>query len=660
MANLVEIIIQAVDKASKNLKDITKSADDMGKQMKATGILMTAAGAAIVGTMTAVTVKWASAGQEIKELADKTGFSTEALSEFKHAADLSGTSLSGLETAIKRMQVVITDSKNATSASAKSLQTLGLSYQKLKDLTPEQQFEAIANAVADITDPTLKAAAAVDIFGRAGTDMLPMLADGSQGLEDMKKEAHDLGVVFSAEAAEKAKDFMDSITNLKTALAGLGSKIAEILAPILTKLLTKVTDIIKSVIAWTQKHPALTSAITKVTFAIGALLLAVGSFITVCVVVQRIAPLVGAAFHTMLGPIGLITLAISGLVIGITALVDHFGANARALEEVKAKTKELGDTLVSDLGTAMRQAITNATEMADKQKGAIQSVIDYIKGIQTEGMELIPEDVLAKIREIRPDLAADLDTIQNGIKDTHAAYDLLTDDITKTKIADIQLKLGNADLTDEERASLLNELGVLLSDEAKRLIEKNAPDLVGILEQQQKDIDTALATQISSWQEHWNEINKGWDGTLAYLRDTVIPEMNQAVKDGLIDQDVLDTVNQKMNDLVTSTETATAKANKAVTSPWWAALNPLLAGIGAIGTIKSKLQGFQKGGIVPGPVGSPVPILAHGGERVLAAGAVGGNNFYISEMVVREEADIYRIARELFRLQRTKESLRGI
>jgi hypothetical protein len=292
--------------------------------------------------------------------------------------------------------------------------------------------------------------------------------------------------------------------------------------------------------------------------------------------------------------------------------------------------------------------------MATGQKNAIQSVIDYIKDIQTAGMELIPEDVLAKIKEIRPDLAADLETIQNGIKDTHAAYDLLTDDITKTKIADIQLKLRNADLTDEERASLLNELGVLLSDEAKRLIEKNAPDLVGILEQQQKDIDTALATQISSWQGHWDEINKGWDGTLAYLRDTIIPEMNQAVKDGLIDQSVLDTVNQKMNDLMASTTTVTAKVNRS---------NPNLVGL------KDWFlnnMGFQKGGIITRPtlamVGEkgpeaiiPLNSLSRGGSDTPGKTIITGNNFY-----VREEADIYRIARELYRLQQAKLALKGI
>ena len=654
MANVLQIIIQAEDRASKQLAGVSRSLGTMSQQLKVTGIALTAVGAAITGTMVAMTVKWASIGDEIAKLAQKTGFSTEALSELRHAAELSNTSLSSLETAIKRMQVVIIEAKNKTSAAAKSLHDLGLSYDELKDLTPEKQFEAITNALADIVDPTLKAALAVDTFGRSGTDLLPMLVDGSAGLNAMKKEAHDLGVVFSAEAAKKAEAFKDSITKLKAAITGISGEIAKTLAPILTKLLTFITNVIKSITDWTQKHPALTDAITKVAFAIGVLTLAVGSFILVCITVQKIAPLVGAAFHTMLGPIGLITGAISLLVIGVTALISHFGETGRAMEALKTKTKELGDTIISDLGGATRQAITDAMTMAEGQKGAIQSVIDYIKDIQTAGMELIPEDVLAKIREIRPDLAADLETIQQGVRDTNAAYDLLTDDITKARVAQIRIELDKPTLTEEqkvilgltktpleiaalgltaqEKAALLSELGTLLSGEAKRLIEKNAPDLVSILEEQQTDIDTALEIQISSWQTHWDAINKGWDGTLANLRDVVIPAMNDAIEKELLPQELIDEISGRMDELLADTEKIEAKANTITKSPWWAALSPLLAGIGAIESIKQlfqgKVPGFQHGGIATKPTLGifgekgpealiPLPDLPRGGVTIV-------------------------------------------
>lgn len=44
-------------------------------------------------------------------------------------------------------------------------------------------------------------------------------------------------------------------------------------------------------------------------------------------------------------------------------------------------------------------------------------------------------------------------------------------------------------------------------------------------------------------------------------------------------------------------------------------------GVSAIGNI---IPEFQRGGVVPGNIGQPVPILAHGGERVIPANRAGG------------------------------------
>ena len=57
-------------------------------------------------------------------------------------------------------------------------------------------------------------------------------------------------------------------------------------------------------------------------------------------------------------------------------------------------------------------------------------------------------------------------------------------------------------------------------------------------------------------------------------------------------------------------------------------------------------------GIIPGIPGTPIPAVVHAGEFI--GQGVGGdiiNNFYISELVVREDADVPRIAEELKKLQ---------
>ena len=41
-------------------------------------------------------------------------------------------------------------------------------------------------------DPTLRAALAMEVFGKSGTRLLPLLADGAKGLEEYQRKAREV------------------------------------------------------------------------------------------------------------------------------------------------------------------------------------------------------------------------------------------------------------------------------------------------------------------------------------------------------------------------------------------------------------------------------------------------------------------------------------
>ncbi len=86
------------------------------------GKAMVVVGTAITGALSVMTVQWAKAGDEVAKLADKTGLSVETLSELRHAANLSGSSLASFETDIKRMQSTIIDARDNLSTAVRTLQ----------------------------------------------------------------------------------------------------------------------------------------------------------------------------------------------------------------------------------------------------------------------------------------------------------------------------------------------------------------------------------------------------------------------------------------------------------------------------------------------------------------------------------------------------------
>ena len=221
-----------------------------GNQMKKIGKVAAVAGAAVVGAVGMMVKSYVKAGDEVHKMALRTGFSTEKLSELKYAAEISGASLETLEKGVKKMAKTILDASKSGGALAtyvRAFEQIGLTAEELIDLSPEDQFDKIARAIASVENPTIRAARAQDIFGRAGTALLPLFAEGAEGLDKLRKKAHELGIVFDQEAANKAAALNDAITSLKGSITGVSRGIAGELVPTLRVLVDTVTEVMVDV-----------------------------------------------------------------------------------------------------------------------------------------------------------------------------------------------------------------------------------------------------------------------------------------------------------------------------------------------------------------------------------------------------------------------------
>ena len=230
-------------------------------KFKSMGRTMTVAGAAIVASMGLMIKKYATAGDEVHKMALRTGFATETLSELKYAAEISGGSLTSLEKGVKKMSKSLTDASIGLETYVRSFDRIGLSVEELMALSPEDQFMKIADGIASLESPTLRAATAQEIFGRAGTELLPLFAAGADGMADLRDKAKELGYSFDQEAADGAARLVDAQTTLKTAMSGLGIAISQNLAPALSNLIEGFGDTIAKVSDWIKEHPKLTEII---------------------------------------------------------------------------------------------------------------------------------------------------------------------------------------------------------------------------------------------------------------------------------------------------------------------------------------------------------------------------------------------------------------
>ncbi len=265
-----------LDKADKQVGGF---AGTIKKHSRAIGIGMAAIGTAILAAGALSVKQFAKMGDEVQKMALRTGFSTEALSELRHAAQLSGASLAGLEKASRTLSGAILDAGFGLETYKRAFAAIGLTYEDLAKLSPEEQFLRVMDALAGVEDETVKAAIATDLFGRAGTQLLPMLVNGAEGLADMRQEAHDLGIVFDQEAANKAAAFNDALTKLKGSVSGVMMEVGSLLVDALKPLIDDATEVIKKVTDWADEHPGLTKVIVNTGIAIGGLLLVMGTLI---------------------------------------------------------------------------------------------------------------------------------------------------------------------------------------------------------------------------------------------------------------------------------------------------------------------------------------------------------------------------------------------
>jgi hypothetical protein len=168
-------------------------------------------------------------------MAQRTGIAVESLSLLVPAAELSAVSTEKFEAGLKKLAAGMLEAATGSEASAQNFDALGVAVQNqdgtLRD--SEQVLLDLADRFQAMPDGAEKAALAVDIFGKAGAEMIPFLNQGREGIGALKQEAAELGLQLSADTAAQAGNFNDALDKLKLATQSIGNQIIASLLPAL-------------------------------------------------------------------------------------------------------------------------------------------------------------------------------------------------------------------------------------------------------------------------------------------------------------------------------------------------------------------------------------------------------------------------------------------
>ncbi len=230
----IPVLNNAVANVGRSAMGLGRAVAGVGKTMLG---LAAAAGLSAAG-LSAAAQRYADATGAIGDLSEITGVSRERIQELNYAAQQMGSSAEGIDAAFRKMTITIGNAAKGDKTLKEMFAGLDIQLKNTNGTmkSSDELFDIFVNRISRIKNPALQAEAATKIFGKASLELLPLLREGTTGINKLATEGRRLGVVLSDSAVRAGEDFGDVLDDIKFAARGVFNTIGTQLVPTLTVL----------------------------------------------------------------------------------------------------------------------------------------------------------------------------------------------------------------------------------------------------------------------------------------------------------------------------------------------------------------------------------------------------------------------------------------
>ena len=227
-----------IDKLKKELGATEQAAQNSSKGFDMSfgkiGLAAGVAGAAVKAGMMAVEAATAAAsavvagfgqaidlGGELTDLSSRTGETAGNLLVLQRAFENSGVGAEKVGQSLNKLQKFMADAAAGGADQTATLNALGISMSDLAGKTPSEQMQVLAQKIAGISDPAQRARASMEIFGKSGGELLPLLNNFGGELDAARGQLGSMPDVMdrSARAMDDLGDSLDAIGKKTTEFA---------------------------------------------------------------------------------------------------------------------------------------------------------------------------------------------------------------------------------------------------------------------------------------------------------------------------------------------------------------------------------------------------------------------------------------------------------
>jgi hypothetical protein len=415
---------KGVRKLERSLGPLQRSMQKVGGAMTR-GITAPVLGAA--AALTALAVKSANYADEIDKMAIRTGLSTDTLQELRFATDQLGVSFSAVQTATDGLTRRLLQADEEGSKVADVMASIGVSVRDAAGefRSMDELFPDVISKLSGLRNETERNALAVKIFGGAASELTPLLNAGEEGLEQLTKQARQMGLVMSRDSIDALVRFKDQVSALKMQFGAASNEIGAAFVPLLTEhvipliqatLIPAMRGLAGMIARVTTAFNALSaparvaiSVFAALVVGIGPLILGVGMMIKTFTVLSAVMTPLTLKIAAVIAAVSLLAGAAYVIYKSWEPIKDFFGAlwdaivvihalaAAKILEQINRITSLVGINLEETIDKVKEVGRAAAVSLAGREVKTFGDLWSRMSGVVTDSVS----EVAARMRALR-------------------------------------------------------------------------------------------------------------------------------------------------------------------------------------------------------------------------------------------------------------------
>jgi hypothetical protein len=438
---------------------VESTMDRISKATKAAGAVLGGLGLAVgLGSLANFVKSAINAADETAKLAQRVGVTVPQIAGLQLAFSQSGVAAGALQTSMARLSTGIFEGNKAFDALGISTKNADGTLKNTRQILGE-----VADKFKNYEDGAGKTALAIQLFGRAGADLIPLLNGGSQALDNFDAMAEKLGLTLTKETAQSAERFNDTLDLMGKGFKGITMQVAAAMLPTLEAL----TD---------QFFTAMTEGDR----------------------LKRIGDALATGFRALV----VVFIGLSSVLEGVTDSLSSFGRIMLAVMQGDFKGAiNIGNTLSESLRKNWTGALADMDKAWNANGSQAVSTMTITAKAYREQAPVVNAETQKMVKESEK-LDAEYKKLINGIEDKTGAMILESQgtekltDAQKTALKTMQdIQNGTLKLNDAQKIKLTQSLEELLRTEAVNKEMKKQADSYEKVTKEINDKSNALSAE---------------------------------------------------------------------------------------------------------------------------------------------------------------------